>query len=289
MSHSALIFGYGYLGGPVAKLWRDEGRTMYAVTRSEERAQQVESSGPTPIVADVTDPSTLRNLPTVDTVLFAVGYDRTSSKSIDEVYVGGVRNVLDALPTSIGRFIYISTTGVYGDAGGEWIDESTPTNPSRAGGQASLAAEELICESPFADRAVVLRLAGIYGQKRLPYLAQLKAGEPIEAPQAGYLNLIHVVDAARIVQLLANPTREISGPVTYCVSDGHPVVRREYYREVARLLDAPEPTFADPPAGSPRAARAAVDKRVSNRRLLADLEIELLYPTYREGLAATID
>ncbi len=186
-------------------------------------------------------------------MLFAVGYDRNSAKPIEEVYVDGIRNVLATLPADIGRFIYISTTGVYGDAGGEWVDETTPPAPTRAGGKASLEAEELIRASHFADRAVILRLAGIYGPGRLPYLKQLKEAEPIEASQTGYLNLIHVQDAARIVQLLSDPARKVEGPTTYCVSDGHPVVRGEYYREVARRLGAPEPTFTHPPAGSPRA------------------------------------
>lgn len=266
-----------------------EGETrVHAVTRSSARAEEFAAAGILPIVADVTDPATLTNLPAVDTVLFAVGYDRTSEPSIDEVYTGGVKNVLAALPTSIGRFIYISTTGVYGDARGQWIDEQTPPNPSRAGGVASLAAEDLIRKSPLADRAVILRLAGIYGPNRLPYLKQLEAGEAIEAPQSGYLNLIHVADAAQVVAVLADPAREINGPVIYCVSDGHPVVRSEYYREAARLLGVPEPKFIDPPADSPRAARAAADKRVCNERLLADVGIELSYPTYKEGLNSII-
>lgn len=288
MPHSALIFGYGYLGERVGARWREAGGDVHAVTRSPARAEELQASGISPIVADVTDPATLAHLPTVDTVLFAVGYDRNSNKSIEEVYVNGVRNALAALPDDIGRLIYISTTGVYGGAGGDWVDETTPTNPTRAGGQASLEAEELIRASRFATRAVLLRLAGIYGPDRLPYLNQLQAGEPIEAPQAGYLNLIHVDDAARVVQVLSDPARQLVGPLTYCVSDGHPVVRGEYYREVARRLGAPTPTFVDPPADSPRAARATSDKRVNSTRLINDLGIELLYPTYREGLKSII-
>lgn len=288
MPHSILIFGCGYLGQRVAELMRGAGVQVHAVTRSSERAKEFATAGISPIVADVTAPETLSNLPPADTVLFAVGYDRSSDPSIDEVYTGGVRNVLAALPEGTKRFIYISTTGVYGDADGEWIDEQTPPNPSRAGGVASLAAEKLILASPLADRAVILRLAGIYGPDRLPYLKQLIAGEPIEAPQQGHLNLIHVGDAARIVAALADPVRKVSGPAIYCVSDGHPVVRGDYYREAARLLGAPEPTFVAPPAESPRAARAAADKRVSNQRLLAEVAIELQFPTYRQGLASIV-
>ena len=90
-------------------------------------------------------------------------------------------NVLAALPSDVGRFIYISTTGVYGNAGGEWVDEDTPPDPQRDGGRASLAAEQVLAASPLADRGVVLRLAGIYGPGRIPFLDKLRAGEPIPA------------------------------------------------------------------------------------------------------------
>ena len=74
----------------------------------------------------------------------------------------------------------------------------------------------------------------------------------------------------------------------YCVSDGHPVERGEYYREVARLIGAPPPTFVTPDPNSPRAARAEADRRVKNSRMLAELGVQLAYPDYRAGLAAIL-
>ena len=137
-----LIFGCGYLGERVARRWRDAGDDVVVVTRSGERAEGVSSKPATSaIVADVTQPATLANLPSAETVLFAVGFDRSAGGSIEEVYAGGMQNVLAALPSDVGRFIYISTTGVYGNAGGEWVDEDTPPDPQRDGGRASLAAE----------------------------------------------------------------------------------------------------------------------------------------------------
>ena len=286
MPHSALIFGCGYLGRRVAERWLHAGVQVHVVTRSEANAAVFRAAGYKAMVADVTRPHTLGNLPTVDTVLFAVGYDRSGDKSIEEVYVDGMQNVLTALPRAIARLIYISSTGVYGDASGDWVDEQTPTDPQRPGGKASLAAENLIRDSWFADRGVLLRLAGIYGPHRVPYRQQLEQGEPLEATENGYLNLIHVDDAAKVVVELSDLRHAIEGPLTYCVSDGNPVVRGEYYREVARQLGTPEPRFVAPPPNSPRAARAAADKRVSNSLLLSDLQLTLAYATYREGLAA---
>ena len=135
------------------------------------------------------------------------------------------------------------------------------------------------------QRAIVLRLAGIYGPKRIPYLNKLQAGEPIPVVEQGWLNLIHVDDAASVVlaaEQIPLKTR------LYCVSDGCPVIRGEYYREVAQRIGATPPTFVAPPADSPRKARAAADKRIRNARMLAELDVQLVYPTYRDGLAAIL-
>ena len=138
-----LIFGCGYLGERVARRWQSAGHEVIVVTRSKPRAAEFRQQGFSAIIADVTRRESLNNLPAADSVLFAVGYDRSTSSNhtIEQVYAGGVRNVLAALPSQVGRFIYISTTGVYGFRSGEWVDEATPTDPQRSGGQASLNAE----------------------------------------------------------------------------------------------------------------------------------------------------
>lgn len=280
-----LIFGCGYLGGRVAERWHDAGHEVVVVTRSKEKADAFRRNGQCAIVADVTDATTLSKLPPADTVLFAVGFDRAAGGSIETVYAGGMRNVLAALPAGVGRFIYISTTGVYGKGAGEWVDEDTPPDPQREGGKASLAAEQLLAASPFADRSVVLRLAGIYGPGRVPFLDKLRAGEPLPAVSTGHLNLIHVDDAAAIVDAAATHSRPTN---VYCVSDGHPVLRGDYYQEIARLVGAPPPTFVPPDPNSPRAARAEADRRVNNARMLSDFKFKLIYPDYRAGLAAIL-
>jgi len=295
-----LLFGHGYLGSRVARLWQAEGRTVHVVTRSESRARELAALGYTPLVADVTDADAIRaalaELPPPDTVLFAVGYDRsaksqsTSTPSINDVYAGGLANVLAALPDATCRIIYISTTGVYSQTGGAVVDEDSPTEPTREGGRASLAAERALAASRLASRGIVLRLAGIYGSERIPLAEPLRRGEPLAVPAEGCVNLIHVDDAARVVlaaEQLAVPAGH--APRIYNVSDGHPAIRGEYYAELARLLGAPPPTFATPAADAPATLRASSDKRISNARLLRELAITLQYPSYREGLRAIVD
>jgi nucleoside-diphosphate-sugar epimerase len=284
-----LIVGCGYLGRRIARRWRDAGNTVAIVTRSEVRAEAFRRQGYRAIIADVTRPETLIQLPAAESLLFAVGFDRASQNSIHEVYAGGVRNLLAALPADTGRFIYISTTGVYGPSSGEWIDEVTLPDPKRAGGRASFAAEQAIAEHPLGQRNVVLRLAGIYGPGRIPFIRELRAGEPIPAPIHGWLNLIHVDDAVEVVFATDALSTIENPPRVYCVSDGRPVERGEFYSELARQIGAQPPRFVEPDPNSPRAARAEANRRISNARMLADLRVTLRYPDYRAGLADAVE
>jgi len=291
MANGKLIFGCGYLGWRVAQLWHEGGARIHAVTRSLHRADEYRRGGLSAIVADITRPEMLSHLPAVDTVLFAVGFDRAAGPDIHAVYGEGMSNVLAALPARTGRLIYISTTGVYASARGGWVDEDTPPDPQRDGGRASLAAEEALWRHPLGKRSVILRLAGIYGPGRVPYLDKLRAGEPIAAPRAGWLNLIHVDDAARIVvaaDVWAATREPADGPHVFCISDGSPVQRRDYYAEAARRIGAAAPTFISPPPDSPVAARAASNRRICNDKMRREFQVPLLYPSYREGLAAIL-
>ncbi|HVT27073.1 MAG TPA: NAD-dependent epimerase/dehydratase family protein [Lacipirellulaceae bacterium] len=286
---SKLVFGCGYLGERVARRWHDAGHEVCVVTRRVDRTEEFRQRGYKPIVADVTRPETLLRLPVAETVLFAVGVDRTSSNSVYDVYASGLGNVLASLSVETERVIYISTTGVYGTADGAWVDELTRPNPQREGGQASLAAEQVLGGHPLGRRSVVLRLAGIYGPARIPFLKELREGRPIPAPVTGWLNLVHVDDAAAIVVAADDLKSFNDGPRIYCVSDGRPVERGEFYREVARQIGAPAPRFAEPEPKSPRAARAEANRRISNSRMMAELRVTLAYPTYQAGLRAAVD
>ncbi len=280
-----LIFGCGYLGRRAARLWREAGAKVHAVTRSPQRAEQFQAEGLEPLVADIASSGPLPPLPQADVVLFAVGYDRGAGRPMREVYVEGFRRVLEALPEACGKLIYISSTGVYGDTEGEWVNEDSPCRPTREGGRLCLEAEELLRTSPFGPRSLVLRLAGIYGPGRLPRLDALRAGEPLAVPSEGWLNLIHVDDAARIILAAAE---QLEPPAIYVVSDGAPVQRSEYLAELARLIGAPSPRFTEPDPQAAATQRAGSDKRIDPSRLRAALSLELEYPDHRAGLAAAV-
>jgi nucleoside-diphosphate-sugar epimerase len=279
-----IVVGCGYLGMPVARRWLEGGHTVTAVTRSGERAREFADSGLQPVVADITESLDLSALKGIDTVLVAVGYDRSCGKAIHDVYVKGLRRVLSGLPKSIGRLIYISSTGVYGQTEGQWVDEDAPCRPQRAAGQACLEAEKLLAEHPLGERTVILRLAGIYGPGRVPRVETIRAGEPLPANPDSILNLIHIEDAVEAV-LAAEQRAE--APRCYLVSDGNPVVRREFYAHLAELIDAEPPRFVSP--GQSGSQRDLSDKRVSNKRMLNELDVTLRHPDFRSGLSAIFE
>ena len=178
--------------------------------------------------------------------------------------------------------MYISSTGVYGQSAGEWVDESSICQPERAGGLACLAAEQELEKQRAELDSCILRLAGIYGPGRLPRRDALLAGEPIKAPADGWLNLIHVEDAVRVV-LAAATAGQL--PDRLLVSDGTPLRRQQYFAELCRQLDAPDPCFDEQQQSETDRARASSSKRVSNRQLLDLLGEVIVFDSFAGGLA----
>ena len=288
---SRMIFGCGYLGRRVASRWQSTGETVCAVTRNADHAAHFFEQGWQPFVADIMNPHSLVNLPPASTVLFSVGFDRTTNESIERVYVDGLKNVLAALDTrSVERFIYISSTGVYGQSGDVWVNEDSPCEPSRDGGKACLAAENILRRSPVGDRSVILRLAGIYGPGRVPRLTEMQKAGPMPVSN-GFLNVIHVEDAADVVVLAASfsPPKGRQLPRTFLVADGNPVRRHDYYDELARCWAIPKPDYTDPiSANQPIKARRLGSKRVRTDRMMRELKPSLNFPSYRQGLQSII-
>ena len=278
------IFGCGYLGSRVANSWNRQGHEVHVVTRSTTKAEQMNKKGWVAHVADVKNKETLPQAVHADRVLMSLGFDRVGPESIHDVYVEGLKNALDCFRKPPSSLIYISTTGVYGASKSDWVDESTVCSPSREGGKASLACEDYLKRQAVDGAVSILRLAGIYGPDRVPNRASLLAGEAIRGFSTGYLNLIHVDDAVRVVDKML----EFSGQYCLNVSDGHPVLREEYYRCLAQLYGAPNPKFQSPAPDSPKSQRGAGSKRVSNGALVQLTGFTPLYPSYQAGLSAIV-
>ncbi len=270
-----LIVGCGYLGERLASRWLAAGSRVWGLVRTPSRLARLSEAGVEPIVADVAAPLPLPALPEVDTVVWAVGFDRTAGRSYREVHVDGLRRLLDAI-TGNPRLIFVSSTGVWGRVDGQRVDEATPPHPDREAGRVLLEAEALLGGHP-KGRGTVLRLAGIYGPGRLPRIDDLRASRPLEADPDSWLNLIHVDDAAAVVMAVADHAGP--GPL-YVVSDGRPVRRRDFYARLADLVGSPPPNWI-PPAADARGG----DKRVDPRRLFAEIGPAFSHPDAIAALA----
>ena len=271
-----LIIGCGYLGLRVARRWLADGHRVAALTRG--RAGEFRSLDIEPIEGDVTNPESLRSLPRAATVLYAVGMDRGAGHSMRDVYVAGLGNVLDALPEP-GRFLYVSSTGVYGSADGGEVDETSPTEPTDDSGRTVLAAEQLLRTR--LSPAILLRFAGIYGPGRVMRADALRTGAKLAGDPGKWINLIHVDDGVEAVLLAELKAK--AGHI-YNVADGNPVTRGDFYARAAELLGTAEPVF-DPSQSTPRGRG---NRRVSNRRIVEELGFSPAHPSYREGLAASL-
>ncbi|MFI5458744.1 MAG: SDR family oxidoreductase [Isosphaerales bacterium] len=286
---TTLIIGCGYLGQRAGVLLRRRGERVYGTVRSQGRAAEIAGLGIEPVVADVLEPDSIRGLPAAECILYCVGFDRSAGASMRTVYVDGLRNVLDCLLSGATRFVFASSTGVYGQTGGEWVDEETPPGPRHESGKLCLGAEERVrswdSERNSGSSAIVLRFAGLYGPGRIVRRAMLERGEPIPGGPDRFLNLIHIDDAARAA--VAALATGVAHPI-YVIADDRPVTRREYYSRVATLLGAPEPRFALPQPGTLEATRDETNKRIANRRMRAELVLDLVYPDILTGLPAAL-
>jgi len=181
---------------------------------------------------------------------------------------------------------YLSTTAVYGDHQGAWVDEDTPVNPGSA-----RAVQRVLAERQWAATGLpvhVFRLAGIYGPGRGPF-AKVRDGSARRIIKPGQVfSRIHVADIAQV--LLASIDRPDPGTV-YNVCDDDPAPPEDVLSYAASLLGLPEPpTVAYAEAEMTPMARSfySESKRVRNRRIRDALGVVLAYPTYREGLAALL-
>jgi len=294
-----LVVGTGYLGWKVAELGVASGATVHATSRRPDRFGTFRRAGFHPVQFDWTDRRTLSALPLDQLrggarVLVSVSYDRNSQLDRHSSQVGGLQNLLDVLPDDV-RLCYISTTGVYDQTDGSWVDETSPTRPTRPGGQAHLRGEALLHARRPEATYHVLRLAGLYGPGRVPRAADVISGRPIASPGDGYLNLIHVADAAQAVmaswQRLRQRPPEFAGAQSrlYLVADDCPVRRAEFYRQIARQCGADPPRFENASDRDAASTRRDSNKRIWNRKFRRQLLTTLEFPDYRRGLADVLD
>lgn len=271
---TVLIAGCGDLGTEAGLRFAAAGFSVLGWRRSAEKI-------PAPLTGQAADlTGSLPAIPAdTEVVVISTAARERSEAAYRSAYVDGTANVLDALDRDgvhPRRILFVSSTAVYGDAGGGWLDEDSPTAPASVTGAVIREAEDLL-HSRRPD-AVVLRLAGIYGPGRTRLIDQVRSGTA-DPGQGQLTNRIHRDDAAAAIVHL---TTAVADPAPlYLGVDNEPVEKRE----VLRFLAAELGTELGPeePSNSSRGG----NRRLSNTRLLST-GFEFSYPTFREGYRAVL-
>ena len=275
-----LIAGCGYVGTALGLELSAEGHEVWGLRRGA-------AGLPPPLVpieADLTHAGVLGQAleGRFDQVVYAASSDGRDERAYRDAYERGPQNLLAALAAPPSRLVFVSSTGVYAQSDGEWVDETSETSPTENSGRCLLAGEGVVRAS--GVDAVVVRFGGIYGPGRTRLMEKVRAGEarvPSHGPR--WSNRIHRDDCAGVIRHLLELERP--DPL-YLGVDHEPADLAEVQRWLAAELGAPEPTVGgEDDAMSSRRRRS--NKRCDSSRLRAS-GYRFRYPTFREGYRALL-
>jgi len=274
-----LIAGCGDIGAGLGLALSRGGHRCYGLKRDS-------SQLPVPIQgisADLTRPVTLAALPTtIDYLVYAVAASAFDQATYQAAYVDGLVNLLAALDANgcpLQRVFFVSSSAVYHQHEGEWVDELSPTQPQSFSGRTMLAAEAVLADSGLPATSV--RFSGIYGPGRERIINWVKAGVGAAATPIHYGNRIHREDCIGVLQFLIE--RALAGqPLADCylASDPHPTPYHELLEWLRQQLQLPAPSSREDFSQRLRTG----SKRCRPTRLLA-AGYAFRYPSYREGFA----
>lgn len=288
----AVILGCGYIGLEAGRRLTEVGHRVTGMRRSAAGIESIESAGFEAIRGDITDSSSLEGLPDADWLLYTASAGRGGEQTVRDIYIEGLQLAIEeyaAREASPDRIVYTSSTGVYGDHGGEWVDEETPPAPIGQRGRVLLEAESLALDEA-SSRGIdgtVVRFGGLYGPDR--YRIERYLDQPVTG---GYRNSTHRNDGAgAMVHLLET---DQGRDEVILVVDDEPVDKWEFADWLATQCDRDPPPkvtveerLATDDLSTTAAARLKSDKRCRNDRL-HNLGYELEVPTVWEGYQPAI-
>ncbi len=281
MTRTLLSFGHGYSAQALERLLLPQGWRIIGTTRSEAKAEAMRTRGIEALIwprADVTDA-----LNAASHLLMSASPDDGS-----DPVLAALQDQITARADQFEWAGYLSTTGVYGDHGGDWVDETAPLTPATRRGQARVVAEAAWQAIP-ALPLHIFRLAGIYGPGRGPF-AKVRNGTARRIIKDGQVfSRTHVDDIAQV--LAASIARPNPGAI-YNVCDDDPAPPQDVIAYAAQLLGLPVPEavpFEDAELTPMARSFYAESKKVRNDRIKDDLGVKLLFPDYRSGLQSLLD
>lgn len=268
-----LIVGTGDIGGHLAESLVQQGHDVWGIRRSNKPVAE----GVTVISADVADAETLIDLPTeLDIVVYSVASPVFSKEGYHNYYVKGLKNILKAVKDqSPKRVIFVSSSSVYHQMDGEWVDETSETKPSSFAGKEMLAAEEALKAANVPSTSV--RFTGIYGPGRTRMIEQARHGGYCDPEPAVWTNRIHRDDCIGVLNLLIN--KSLAGETLdnlYLATDDEPAPLFDVLEWMKDRIGE-----VDPDNDVGEVSRRA-NRRCSNKRLRA-LGYEFKFVNYRDG------
>lgn len=284
-----LIIGCGYRGKRLARRLLERGCSVRGLTRSAEHAAALANIGVEPVLGDVTQPESLQGIGDgVDAVYHLMGSMSGSDEQLQHLHVDGTRNVLAALSgVTLRRYVYESSTAVYGQIDGEWISEDAPREPSSTMGRLRVQAENVLLDA-FRNHGlplVILRPSSIYRPEGVINRKIRDGSYVLTADPEKVMNHIYVED---FLDILVRALDHGAAGEAYNVTDDRPKTFAEYVNTIADLMGVSHPpvNWQAPPA----AERCAdlirqSNKRCSNAKLKRDFGMALRFPSFREGLA----
>lgn len=293
-SHSdALIIGCGDIGVRLARILQQESLRVYGMSRSEESAARLQTFEIEPVMANLDDQDSLAQLPAAGKVVFYLAPPPGGGPVDGRMRKFCKALAADNLPEKI---LYVSTSGVYGDCGGEWVTEETPLNPQTSRAQRRVDAESTLLAwgKEYGVPVVILRVTGIYGPGRLP-LARVQQGHPVLSEQESPpTNRIHADDLAVVC---ARAMAEAADGDIFNVSDGQPGTMTQFFNAVSDLLGLPRLPQVDMAEAkkvmNPMMLSYLTEtRRMGNQKMVEQLGITLMYPDLESGLknvAAQLD
>lgn len=280
-----LILGYGYIGSALASRLAKAGHEVVAVRRGYGALPSAATSKPmvNVVQGDITEPASLKKIPSgFDWVVNCVASSGGGAEEYRRTYLAGMRNVLDLLKSHPPQnFVYTSSTSVYGQNDGSWVDENSPTEPEAETAKVLLATESVLREADkHGFQGVVIRVSGIYGPGRGYWLRQFVIGDArLDGDGSRFLNMIHRDD---VVSAIVAALQFGAPGQIYNVTDDYPVSQRELFAWLAETLNKPMPAETRERSEDAR-KRGATNKRISNGRLRTELKCDLTFPTFKEG------
>ncbi|MCW9021716.1 MAG: SDR family oxidoreductase [Sedimenticola sp.] len=286
MTTHKLIIGCGYLGKRVARHYLQTGDSICGVVRSAASAEALNAAGIPALSWDL-DLAGRQPLQLQDAELFY--FAPPPRAGVEETRIKHLLSVLDRT-NSPKRIVYLSTTGVYGDCHGEWVDEERPVHPVADRARRRWDGEQQFraWSQATGGELIILRVAGIYGPDKLP-LARLKRQEPmVKESEAPYTNRIHITDLVQVC--LAAMARGGNGEI-YNVSDGTPGNMTDYFNQVADWAGLPRPVQISLQAAGSQLSSGMLSylqesRRLDSSKLQRELGVALAYPDLRSGLQA---